>query len=205
MVELAKTVHEDRQSKEQPQGGVSSGSRSSRNASYSVSSSLQHSEQRVGVFVDVQNLYYSAKNVYAAKVNFRNILRAAVGRRKLVRAIAYVIRADVKDEQNFFDALENIGFEVKSKDLQVFFGGAKKGDWDIGIAMDTIELAPKLDTIVLGSGDGDFQPLVQHLRRAMGCRVEVVAFGKSASSRLVEEADSFLDLDSTPARFLMRG
>ena len=197
MVELAKTVHEERQ-------GAHDSSRSSRGVTYTTPSSLQHSEQRVGVFVDVQNLYYSAKNVYGAKVNFRNILRAAVGRRKLVRAIAYVIRADVKDEQNFFDALENIGFEAKSKDLQVFFGGAKKGDWDIGIAMDTIELAPKLDTIVLVSGDGDFQPLVQHLRRAMGCRVEVVAFGKSASSKLVEEADSFLDLDGSPAKFLMR-
>lgn len=153
----------------------------------------------------MQNLYYSAKNIYSSKVNFRSILRAAVGRRKLVRAIAYVIRADVKEEQNFFDALENIGFEAKAKDLQVFFGGAKKGDWDIGIAMDTIELAPKLDTIILVSGDGDFQPLVQHLRRALGCRVEVVAFGKTASSRLVDEADSFLDLDSGPAKFLLRG
>ena len=203
MVELAKTVHEARQSHEPASG--SAGSRVSRSERHNVASSLQHSEQRIGVFVDVQNLYYSAKNVYGSKVNFSNILKAAVGRRKLVRAIAYVIRADVKDEQNFFDALENIGFEVKAKDLQVFFGGAKKGDWDIGIAMDTIELSPKLDTIILVSGDGDYQPLVQHLRRAMGCRVEVVAFGKSASSKLVEEADSFLDLDTAPAKFLMRG
>lgn len=194
MVELAKTVHEERQS-----GG------GRRGTSSKTALSPQHSEQRVGVFVDVQNLYYSAKNVYNSKVNFLNILKAAVGSRKLVRAIAYVIRADVKDEQNFFDALQNIGFEVKEKDLQVFFGGAKKGDWDIGMAMDSIELAPKLDTIVLVSGDGDFQPLVQHLRRALGCRIEVVAFGKSASSKLVEESDSFLDLDSAPAKFLMRG
>ena len=197
MVELAKTVHEERQTGRTASGG--------RNVVYKTALSPQQPEQRVGVFVDVQNLYYSAKNMYSAKVNFANVLRAAVGRRKLVRAIAYVIRADVKDEQNFFDALENIGFEVQAKDLQVFFGGAKKGDWDIGIAMDSIELAPKLDTIILVSGDGDFQPLVQHLRRAFGCRVEVVAFGKSASSKLVEEADSFLDLDSTPAKFLMRG
>ncbi len=193
MVELAKTVHEERQTS------------SSRTTSSHAAVSLQHSEQRIGVFVDVQNLYYSARNVYNAKVNFASILRAAVGKRKLVRAIAYVIRADVRDEQNFFDALERIGFEIKAKDLQVFFGGAKKGDWDIGLAMDTIELAPKLDTIILVSGDGDFQPLVQHLRRAMGCRVEVVAFGKSASGKLVEEADSFLDLDASAAKFLLRG
>ena len=198
MVELAKTVHEERQS------ATAGGSRGGRSAMFKNALSPQHSEQRVGVFVDVQNLYYSAKNIYNSKVNFRNILKAAVGSRKLVRAIAYVIRADVKDEQNFFDALESIGFEVKSKDLQIFFGGAKKGDWDIGIAMDSIELAPKLDTIIMVSGDGDFQPLVQLLRRAFGCRVEVVAFGKSASSKLVEEADSFLDLDSGSGKFLMR-
>ena len=106
-------------------------------------------EQRVGVFVDVQNLYYSAKNLYGTKVNFNAVLKDAVRGRKLIRAIAYVIKADIKEEKNFFDALNNIGFEVKSKDLQVFFGGAKKGDWDIGIAMDAIELAHKLDTIIL--------------------------------------------------------
>ena len=152
-------------------------------------------DQRVGVFVDVQNMYYSAKNLYNAKVNFAQILKAAVKDRSLIRAIAYVIKADVKEEQNFFDALEKIGFEVKAKDLQVFAGGAKKGDWDIGLAMDTIELASKLDTIVLISGDGDFVPLVQHLVRALGCRVEVMAFGRSASSKLKEEADSFMDMD----------
>ncbi len=161
-----------------------------------------HREQRLGVFVDVQNLYYSAKNLYNTKVNFREILKVAVGGRKLIRAIAYVIKADVKDESNFFEALENIGFEVNAKDLQVFIGGAKKGDWDIGIAMDAIELAHRLDTIVLVSGDGDFLPLLQHLRRALGCRVEVMAFGKTTSKKLIEEADSFVDLDNSK-RYLM--
>ncbi|MBI2142138.1 NYN domain-containing protein [Candidatus Woesearchaeota archaeon] len=162
-----------------------------------VASTNIHRDQRVGVFVDVQNLYYSAKNLYNTKVNFREILRAAVRGRKLIRAIAYVIKADVKDESNFFEALENIGYEVRAKDLQVFIGGAKKGDWDIGIAMDAIELAPRLDTIIIISGDGDFLPLLQHLRRALGCRVEVMAFGKTASKKLTEEADSFIDFDAS--------
>ena len=129
---------------------------------------VQHKQQRVGVFVDVQNMYYSAKNLYSAKVNFREILREAVKNRNLIRAIAYVIKADVRDEQNFFDALGKMGYEVKAKDLQIFLGGNKKGDWDIGIAMDTIELAPKLDTVVLISGDGDFVPLIRHLKHALG-------------------------------------
>ncbi len=161
------------------------------------------SEQRIGIFVDVQNMYYSAKHLYNAKVNFAQILKTAVGNRRLIRAIAYVIKADVKEEQNFFDALEKIGFEVRSKDLQIFAGGAKKGDWDIGLAMDTIELAPKLDTIVIVSGDGDYVPLIHHLRRALGCRIEVIAFGKSSSSLLRQECDLFTDLDIDKKRFLI--
>ena len=159
-------------------------------------------EQRIGVFVDVQNMYYSARNLYNTKVNFASILKTAVGGRKLIRAIAYVIKADVKEEKNFFDALEAIGYEVRAKDLQTFAGGSKKGDWDIGIAMDTIELAPKLDTIVIVSGDGDFENLVLHLKHAIGCRVEAIAFGRSCSSKLRGVVDNFIDLDNDKRRYL---
>ncbi len=160
--------------------------------------------QRVGVFVDVQNMYYSARYAYDARVNFKAILHDAVQSRQLIRAIAYVIKTEeFEKERVFFDALSNIGFEVKAKDLQVFVGGAKKGDWDIGIAMDMIELAPKLDTVVLVSGDGDFVPLVLHLQRALGTRVEIMAFGKSASAKLIEAADSFIDLDNDKKKYLM--
>jgi len=161
-------------------------------------------EQRVGIFVDVQNLYYSAKNLYNAKVNFAAVLREAVAGRKLVRAIAYVIKADIKEEKSFFDALEKIGYEIRSKDLQTFAGGAKKGDWDIGIAMDMIEQANKLDTLILVSGDGDFVDLLQHLRRAMGCRIEVMAIGPSSSAKLRAEADEFIDMDINKSRYLIK-
>jgi uncharacterized LabA/DUF88 family protein len=160
-------------------------------------------EQRVSVFVDVQNLYYSAKNLYKAKVNFTSVLRSAVSGRKLVRAIAYVIKAYIKEEKAFHDALEKIGYEVKWKELQTFPGGAKKGDWDIGIAVDTIELANKLDTIILVSGDGDFVPLVEHLKRALGCRVEVIAFGPSSAGKLKEAADEFIDMDKDRRKYLI--
>ena len=166
-------------------------------------SSNLYRQQRVGVFVDVQNLYYSAKHIYKSKVNFNAVLKEAVQGRHLIRALAYVIKADVKDEMNFFEALKNFGYEVKAKDLQVFYGGAKKGDWDIGIAMDTIELAPKLDAIVLVSGDGDFVPLVQHLKHAIGCYVEVMAFGKSSAQKLIEETDNFIDMDKNARKFLI--
>ncbi len=161
--------------------------------------------QRVGVFVDVQNLYYSARAMYGAKVNFKEVLKTAVNGRVLIRALAYVVRTEEVKKEAFFDALEKIGFEIKAKDLQVFIGGAKKGDWDVGIAMDAIELAPRLDTVILVSGDGDFAPLLEHLRRAMGCRVEVVAFGKSASKQLKQATDYFTDMDKNARKFLIRG
>ncbi len=159
--------------------------------------------QRVGVFVDVQNMYYSARYMYNSKVNFKALLQDAVQGRTLVRAIAYVIRTEDVGREEFFKVLENLGYEVKGKDIQVFVDGSKKGDWDIGIAMDMIELAPRLDTLVLISGDGDFIPLVEHLQRALGCRVEVIAFGKSASGKLKEAANNFIDLDANPRKYLI--
>ncbi|MBI4918683.1 NYN domain-containing protein [archaeon] len=165
----------------------------------------QQKGQRVGVFVDVQNMYYSARFMYNCKVNFKEILKEAVKNRVLIRAIAYVIRTEDINKETFFEALEKFGYEVKAKDLQVFYGGSKKGDWDIGIAMDAIELAPKLDTVILVSGDGDFVPLAQHLKRALGCRVEVMAFGKSANATLKEEADLFTDFEQDKRRYLIEG
>lgn len=150
--------------------------------------------QRVAVFVDVQNMYYSSKNVFKRKVNFGSVLKKAVSGRMLIRAFAYVIMADIKEETNFFGALESFGYEVKSKDLQVFFGGAKKGDWDVGIAMDIIRMAPKVDTIVLVSGDGDFTDLIKYVK-ALGCRAEVMSIKETASKKLIDEADDFEHID----------
>jgi uncharacterized LabA/DUF88 family protein len=158
--------------------------------------------QRIGVFVDVQNLYYSAKHIYNRKVDFNTVLKEVIAGRKLIRAIAYVIKADEKDEKAFYEALEDIGFEVKAKDLQVFYGGAKKGDWDVGIAMDVMRLALKLDVIVLVSGDGDFTDLLIHAK-SLGCRVEVASFKKSTSHKLIEVADFFIDL-GTNKKYLLK-
>jgi len=164
--------------------------------------SLQHKDQRVAVLLDVQNLYYSAKHMYNAKVNFKEILKTAVSGRKLIRAIAYTIEADIKGEETFHKALESIGIEVKAKSLQTFYGGAKKGDWDIGLAMDAVRLASKVDTVVLVSGDGDFKDLLIYLK-THGCRTEVIAFSKTASSLLKSEADLFIDMESDKRKYLL--
>jgi len=163
---------------------------------------LKHKEQRVGVFVDVSNMYYSARHIHKRKVNFKEILKAAVAGRKLIRAIAYVVKAESELEQGFFEALGNSGFEVKMKDLQVFWGGQKKGDWDVGITVDMVKMGPKLDAMVLVSGDGDFQPLLEYLK-SLGHRTELIAFGKSASKKLIEEADDFIDLDQEAKKYLL--
>lgn len=163
---------------------------------------VKHKEQRVGVLIDVSNMYHSAKNLFGKKVNFQEILKQAVAGRKLIRATAYVIRTEKEEEYPFFEALSQQGFEVKMKDLQVFAGGAKKANWDIGIAIDAIKLASKLDVIVLVSGDGDFLPLMSYLQNNKGCLVEVMAFGKTTSSRLIEESDDFIDMGKDK-RFLI--
>jgi len=160
-------------------------------------------EQRVGVLVDIQNMYYSARVLYSKKVNFKNVLLSAASERKLIRAIAYGIKTVEATEEKFFEALEKSGYEVKTKDLQIFPDGSKKGDWDVGIAIDAIKMASKLDAIVIISGDGDYTSLVEYLQNTNGCRVEVMAFAESASAKLIEQADDFTNLSDNKKQFLI--
>jgi uncharacterized LabA/DUF88 family protein len=154
----------------------------------------KHKDQRVGVLVDVSNMYHSAKNLYRKRVNYKEVLKDAVEGRRLIRAIAYVVKTESEDELNFFEALDQLGFEVRMKDLQIFSGGIKKADWDVGITVDAIKLASKMDVIILVTGDGDYLPLVKYLHNTSGCLVEMIAFRQTASSRLIEEADDFINL-----------
>lgn len=163
----------------------------------------QRKNHRVGVLVDVANMYHSAKNLYKSRVNFRELLKLATANRELVRAVAYVIKSDTKEEKAFFEALEKAGFELKSKDLQIFPGGMKKGDWDVAIAIDAITLSKQVDVVVIVSGDGDYEPLVEYLKFG-GIIVEVAAFGRSTSGRLVEVANNFLDLEEVKDKVLLK-
>jgi len=163
---------------------------------------IRHPEQRVAVLIDTQNLYHSAKNLYKSKVNFGEVVKAALGERKLIRALSYVVNTEGGEESAFFEALEKVGIEIKTKDLQIFFGGAKKADWDVGMAIDAIKLAHKVDAIVLATGDGDFIPLVEYVK-SQGCQVEAISFGRSSSSKLREAVDDFIDMDQDPRRYLI--
>ncbi len=163
---------------------------------------IKHKEQRVGVFIDAQNLYHSARNLYKARVNFGAVLKDLVAGRKLVRAVAYVITTEAGDEKHFFEALEKLGIETKTKDLQIFHTGTKKGDWDVGLTVDAIKMSPRLDSVIIVSGDGDFIPLVEYLQ-SIGVQVEVASFGKSTSGKLREVVDDFVDLSDNPRKYLM--
>ena len=160
--------------------------------------------QRVGVFVDAQNMYHSAKNLFKAKVNFKKVLERSINGRMLARAFIYVVRTETGEEKAFLEALEKGGFELKEKDLQIFPGGMKKGDWDVGMAIDAIRLSDKIDVAVLVTGDGDFVPLVEYLRVSKGIRVEVASFGRSTSGKLREIADDFIDLSENQSRYLIK-
>ena len=165
---------------------------------------IKHKEQRVGVFVDVANMYHSAKNMYGARVNFKEVLKTAVAGRKLIRAIAYVVKSPSQEEQAFLEALSKQGFDLKIKDLQIYASGVKKADWDVGLAVDAIKLSGSLDAVVLVSGDGDYIPLVSYLKDNRGCIVEVIAFGETASGKLKEASDEFVDLSQNKTKYLLK-
>jgi len=170
-----------------------------------MSKTTLHKEQRVGVFIDIQNLYHSSKNLFQARVNYRELLKELVSGRKLIRAIGYVVKTDnVLGETAFFDALEKSGIDLRMKDIQIFPGGIKKADWDVGMAVDAIRMANSLDVIILVTGDGDFVPAVEYAKWGLGKTVEVAAFGRSASSLLKDAADRFVNLDELPKVILKK-
>ena len=169
---------------------------------------IRHTDQRVGIFIDVQNLYHSSKNLFKARVNYKELIRGLVAERQLIRAIGYVVKTAASADEDagesaFFDALDKAGVELRMKDIQIFPGGVKKADWDVGMAVDAIRMADFLDTIILVTGDGDFIPLVEYLKWGKGRNVEIAAFSRSSSAKLKEVADAFINLEEVP-KVIMR-
>lgn len=165
---------------------------------------IKHSNQRVGVFIDTQNLYHSAKHLHSSRVDFATVLNEAVAGRQLIRALAYVITTPSGTEGSFFTALNALGIEVRKKEYQEHAAEFKRTSWDVEMTLDAIRMAPRLDAIVIVSGDGSFTPLVEYLQSVTGIQTEVVAFGKSASAKLKAAADDFFDLSLSPEKYLMQ-
>jgi uncharacterized LabA/DUF88 family protein len=163
---------------------------------------IYHPEQRVGVFIDTQNMYYSARSVFGRKVNFGNIVKDAVGERKLVRAIAYVVRTKSEEERPFFDALQKVGIELREKELMEYLSGQKKADWDVGLTVDIIRMLDMLDVVVLVSGDGDFVYLADYVK-GRGRIMQVMSFRETTSTKLTEAADHYVNLSEQPKKYLI--
>ena len=153
-------------------------------------------EQRTGIFIDVQNMFYSAKYKYRAKIDYQKLLVQVAQGRKVVRALAYAVTTPEIDQSAFINLLEDIGIEVKVTDLKLRPDGTAKGDWDMGIAIDTISMCDKLDVVAIVSGDGDFSALVEMLK-AKGVRVEVYSFPANTAEELKNAATRFIPLDES--------
>ena len=167
-----------------------------------MESSYVHPSQRVAVLADSQNLYHSAQSMHSRNVDYAALLEEAVGGRELTRAIAYAIRANSPDEESFFEALADIGFETRIKEIRTFPDGSKKADWDVGLSLDAVTLANHVDTVALCTGDGDFARLCSHLKHE-GVRVEALCFAESTADELRARADDFTDLSERPDSFLL--
>ncbi len=166
--------------------------------------STKHTDQRVGIFIDTQNLYYSARFLFGRKVNFKAIVDTAASGRKLIRAIAYVIGTKTQEEKPFFEALQKSGIEIRQKELIEYMSGQKKGDWDVGLTVDAIRMLDMLDVVVIVSGDGDYEPLVD-FARSRGRIVEVMSFRETTSGRLVEAVDGYINLSEDKKQYLIGG
>jgi len=163
---------------------------------------VTHEGQSVAVLADAQNLYHTAQSLHSRNIDYGSLLDAAVQDRNLTRAIAYVIRANSPEEESFFDALVDIGFETRIKDIKTFGDGSKKADWDVGMSLDAVSLAPHVDTVVLCTGDGDFARLCRYLRHE-GVKIEAMGFEESSAEELVEAADDFRNLSTDAEEFLL--
>ena len=156
------------------------------------------SPPRVGVFVDVQNMFYSARQL-GGRLDFEKLLEVTVAGRRLVRAIAYVVTTPEVDQSKFVTMLRQKGYEVKIKELRKRIDGSAKGDWDMGMAIDIVRLSESLDVVVLVSGDGDFVDLV-NLIKTKGPRVEVFSFDQNTSRDLIEAADAYYPIGENMLR-----
>ncbi|WP_101674634.1 LabA-like NYN domain-containing protein [Alloalcanivorax mobilis] len=150
---------------------------------------------RVAVFVDVQNLYYTARQTFQSNVDYNALWARVTGGRQVVAAHAYAVDRGDEKQRQFQNILRAIGFNVKLKPFVQRADGSAKGDWDVGITIDILEQAADADVIVLASGDGDFAILAEHIRAKHGCRVEVYGVQALTAAALARAADQFVPIE----------
>jgi uncharacterized LabA/DUF88 family protein len=151
--------------------------------------------QKAAIFVDVQNIYYTTKQTFSRSFNYRHFWHSIAGEYEIVDAFAYAIDRGDAQQQKFQSALRHIGFEVKLKPFIQRADGSAKGDWDVGITIDILESAPHVDTIILLSGDGDFDRLLTKVRQDFQCKTIVFGVLNLTANSLINASSEFVDID----------
>jgi uncharacterized LabA/DUF88 family protein len=152
--------------------------------------------KKVVLFVDVQNVYYTTRQAFRRNFNYNKFWSIATSNRRVIKAVAYAIDRGDKKQREFQDILRAIGFEVKLKPFIQRSDGSAKGDWDVGITIDALEYSESADIVILVSGDGDFDLLVDKLRVNKGKWVEVYGVAKLTSASLVSAASKFVPIEN---------
>jgi len=152
--------------------------------------------KKVSIFVDVQNIYYTTKEIHKCHFDYNSFWNTAISNRKLITAIAYAIESKDDKQKQFQNILRGIGFEVKLKPFIQRKDNTAKGDWDVGITIDVLEYAQKSDIIVLASGDGDFDILVKKLIEKYSLKVEIYGVKQLTAISLINSASKFISIES---------
>lgn len=156
--------------------------------------------ERVALFVDVQNVYYTTREAFGRHFDYHAFWARFAAGREVVVANAYAVDRGDPRQRQFQDILRGIGFEVRLKPFIQRRDGSAKGDWDVGIALDAMEAGPRVDHLVLVSGDGDFDLLVDRLRERFGIRVTVVGVARLTADSLVRAASEFVPVEASLLR-----
>lgn len=150
---------------------------------------------KVAIFVDVQNVYYTTKQAFNSHFDYAAFWRMATIDREVVKATAFAIDRDDPKQKQFQNILRTIGFEVKLKPFIARADGSAKGDWDVGITLDVIDHAQEADVVVLVSGDGDFDRLVERVKDKYGCVIEVYGVAQLTAISLIRAASRFVPIE----------
>lgn len=152
---------------------------------------------KIALFVDVQNIYYTCREAYQRQFNYRKLWQQLSAQGEIVGATAYAINRGDEGQLKFQDALRHIGFELKLKPFIQRTDGSAKGDWDVGITIDVLETVPKVDTVILLSGDGDFALLLDKIRQKYDIRAEVYGVPQLTAKSLIDAATRFNPINDT--------
>lgn len=152
--------------------------------------------KKIAVFVDVQNIYYTTRQAYQRQFNYRKLWKIISAQGEVVMANAYAIHRGDDNQLKFQNALKHIGFTVKLKPFIQRSDGSAKGDWDVGIAIDVLEAAKDIDTVILLSGDGDFDLLLEKVKRSYGVSTEVYGVPNLTANSLIDSANVFHRIES---------